>query len=445
MIYLYRLGPITDRNGPGRAKNLMKYAEPIDEDRIMKEFGSGRYRADCVYQPATGKPHAYRFQFPFDIMNPDYPPKIPAGDWVDDPRNKEWEWCREKVVSGSDGPSANQLADATLKLLREIKPNLSGQEHNALSSQIVSLVKDSQEQMRALMDPQKQLNLVTSLIALLPKVPEPKADTTNDRLITMLMDDRKAMRDELRQLREQISGNKEKSLLDQLTELEPVIDRLSGGRRQSNSVADNGWLQFGQVALEKLGGPIGMIAQALVLRNGGRQQPQPQPGGPQNAAQRRSGHVTAASPQQPEPPPAAAVAAPSPTVQQQPQYEPAVPMSEEEKAAVMGLYMEFGGLIASCAPILVDHFQNGLDGYEFRDWFLSRKGLECWNAVRTKVGIDNLVNFAKFDQGLWNALQPEEQFRAFLGQFFTPVGEEEDNETPAFVEQQNRDYMKEPA
>src|SRR5208337_1911903 len=100
-------------------------------------------------------------------------------------------------------------------------------------------------------------------------------------------------------------------------------------------------------------------------------------------------------------------------------------MSAEEKAAVMGLYMEFGALIASCAPILVDHFQN-LDGYDFRDWFLSRKGLECWNAVRAKVGVNNLVNFAKFDAGLWAALQPEASFRAFLEDVFTPVGEERD-------------------
>src|ERR1039458_1891319 len=43
-IYLYRVEPVIDRTRSGDLKYIMTYAEPINEDRIMADCGSGRYK-----------------------------------------------------------------------------------------------------------------------------------------------------------------------------------------------------------------------------------------------------------------------------------------------------------------------------------------------------------------------------------------------------------------
>src|SRR5208337_3283142 len=99
-------------------------------------------------------------------------------------------------------------------------------EQTTLANQIVGLVKDNQAQMRELMDPGKQIQVLTSLLGLLPKPVEAKPDTTLDKLINFLMEDRKALREEISDLRKLATATKEKPLLAQLEELEPVLERL---------------------------------------------------------------------------------------------------------------------------------------------------------------------------------------------------------------------------
>src|ERR1035441_8592434 len=43
-LYLYRLSPFTDHTVAGKNVSITKYAEPIDETRVMHDYGSGGYR-----------------------------------------------------------------------------------------------------------------------------------------------------------------------------------------------------------------------------------------------------------------------------------------------------------------------------------------------------------------------------------------------------------------
>src|ERR1035441_5859216 len=54
-LYLYRLEPVIDRLRSGETKYVMRYSEPLDEEKLMQEHGSGRYRLNLVgTKPATG-------------------------------------------------------------------------------------------------------------------------------------------------------------------------------------------------------------------------------------------------------------------------------------------------------------------------------------------------------------------------------------------------------
>jgi hypothetical protein len=90
-IYVYCLEPVCNLKTAGENKYLVKSAEPItDEDSIMHDYGSGRYRLNLVYR----KPAADRGDevdaTEIEIYNPKYPPKIPRTAWMNDPRNERW-------------------------------------------------------------------------------------------------------------------------------------------------------------------------------------------------------------------------------------------------------------------------------------------------------------------------------------------------------------------
>ena len=44
VVYIYRTEPLVDLTTGGDPKYVMKYAEPIDEDQLMRDLGSGKYQ-----------------------------------------------------------------------------------------------------------------------------------------------------------------------------------------------------------------------------------------------------------------------------------------------------------------------------------------------------------------------------------------------------------------
>ena len=94
-VYLYRVEPYIDRLRAGDSKYIMKYDEPIDEQRVLADHGSGRYKAVLNFRKAGAEMGDIIDSHYFDLLNMKYPPKVPIGEWTDDPRNKRWAWAKE--------------------------------------------------------------------------------------------------------------------------------------------------------------------------------------------------------------------------------------------------------------------------------------------------------------------------------------------------------------
>lgn len=455
LIYLYRLAPITDRRAStGRAVYVAKYSCPIDEDYILKDpsCGSGRYRAELVQSPTDGGDNVYIFRYTFDVMNPDYPPRIPPGEWLDDPRNADWAWAKPKLqaAAGATGNTAGEIAGAVRDLLREVKPELGNEERTSLASQVAQLAKDNQALIRELSDPKKQFDTLTSLLNLVPK---PAPDTKMDLFMQMLMEDRKAMRETIDRLQQQVMAKNNKSFIEELTEFASAKDNVKNlfgfSERAPRESSDSLWADVVRDTVTELAPVARQIAEGFFMSRARGWQPPGQQNGaprlqpataPMNAAQRRA---TARTAGRGDTVPAAA----QPQQQQTQQPAPAADslpgasdtfnaLSQEEKGAVMQLWQKYGQLIQDCIPFLYDMYTAGLSGYDFRDWFISRKGLTYWNGLRSEVGTKNLVNFAKFDGELWKHLQPEEKLTKFFDEFFTeqgnePAGWDDEDEEPA--------------
>lgn len=108
-IYLYRVEPMIDRTRSGESKFINNYAEPVNEDRIMADHGSGRYKLILNFRKPGAETGDIIDSIYMDILNMKYPPKIPLGEWTDDPRNRKWAWAKE----ASAGPVAPAQPAAT--------------------------------------------------------------------------------------------------------------------------------------------------------------------------------------------------------------------------------------------------------------------------------------------------------------------------------------------
>lgn len=102
-------------------------------------------------------------------------------------------------------------------------------------------------------------------------------------------------------------------------------------------------------------------------------------------------------------------------------------MPDEKKKRFNEILTKWGNDIQAIAPYLIDHFQANLTGYEFRDWFINRKGQEKYNAFTAAGGHPTALELTEMSQlhsVLAAALQPQEKLLIFFEEFFTPVGEE---------------------
>ncbi len=94
-LWVYRVEPITDRLGQGKAKFIRIWAEACDENKIMFAEGSGVYSLLWKQRPASGGPLVPHAKYErLEIENKDFPPRIEPGDWLEDHRNRRWAFAK---------------------------------------------------------------------------------------------------------------------------------------------------------------------------------------------------------------------------------------------------------------------------------------------------------------------------------------------------------------
>lgn len=390
-VYLYRLYPITDRRAAGNPIWINKYPQPFNREDVLRDHGSGIYKAELLESLPTqaGKRLAVSI---FQILNTDYPPKIPAGEWVDDPKNADWEWCRPKlgphVANGAtvvqQGVSPTELVNTMLRF----KEATDRPEPKDSTSELITTI------------------LSSPLIAkLIPENKPPAEDKSLVMLLNMMQEDRKLMQQQLIELQKQMMTPKppEKNWLEQALENEEMMRRIFG-KGQSGPQLD-GWAAVIDKAVDKIGPTVatvgGMVAQRMMMPPPTAQQPQPG----------RAPITIAAAPQ-----PAASVPAPAVQPVQQQQPTPGTP----EQMNLIGKYQN---VIQQAFPFLVDHFRDRTkDGYDFREWFNSPDhfGNITWDQMRKDIGVEGFVQLlSTMPPEVQTQLSPPEKFRAFMTEFFS--------------------------
>ena len=104
-VRVYRLAPIIDRLRGSDTKFICMYEEIVNEERIKHDWGSGRYRLYLNFKlPQQGEKELDSVEI--DIMDMKYPPNVPPGEWVEDPRNKQWAWAKGTFPAAAPAAAA---------------------------------------------------------------------------------------------------------------------------------------------------------------------------------------------------------------------------------------------------------------------------------------------------------------------------------------------------
>lgn len=123
-IKVYRLAPIIDRLRGSENKYITIYEEPITEEKVKHDHGSGRYRLYLSCKSPAQKEEKEVDRIEFDILDMNFPPKVPPGEWVEDARNKPWAWAKP-AGAGEQPRSASDNVLETFRVFNEIQDSVS--------------------------------------------------------------------------------------------------------------------------------------------------------------------------------------------------------------------------------------------------------------------------------------------------------------------------------
>ena len=426
ILYVWRTAPTIDRRANGRVTNIGKYGHFVDMERIKLDHGSGGYRIDmCVRNPTGGRTTRLAQHY-FQILDLDYPPRVPPGEWIEAPENEAWKWSKaaietQALTNGNPGTDPNKVFDTVLTGIERLSKG-GGGDNAAVMAAVLNSMTQMQQFMLAQADPAKQLAAIQTLVSAMV----PKNTGAPDQFVTFLQGELSNMRQEITAMR-QAATKGAGSIVDQLQELFGVA-KLFGfkipGAAGATKEGETNWADVTDRVVDKLGDHVPLLIEAIRERNN------PQAGGVSGfripGPTARPAATVADQPAAAEATPTAETAAPA--ADGTPAAEGAQPVAQptitpEQQQRYQAILDTHGQLIKAVAPFMIDKFKQET-GYDFRDWFIKRHGEVRWGALREQAGAQTLTDLAQMNDFLRIALAPPEKLLQFFNEFFTPVGEE---------------------
>ena len=280
-IYLYRTEPIIDRTRGGDKKYIMCYHEPISEDKVLIEHGSGKYKAMLAFRKLGDGAANELAAWYFSILNPKFPPKIPPGEWLDDPRNKKWAWARQYADPVAATPAASSAIGEMVGAF---------QVFNEIEKTASQRAKENQPPAPPPAAPTE--NPVAAALSIAKELLTIRADNP---MVTMMSEQLTAMRGELSAQRERADRlmeklaekNEKASTSDPLATVKSIFDTFKSVREQAAEVMPSSgggrsrlgpWMEFFQPVLPSVMEMLKPVAVALAQQSvQPNPAPQPQP------------------------------------------------------------------------------------------------------------------------------------------------------------------------
>jgi hypothetical protein len=410
-LYLYRLEPFTDRRKSGDFIYIMKYKHPVDEDRVMVDFGSGRYRLMLTMRKlASDERGAEVARFEFEINNQKFPPQIAEGEWVNDPRNIKWAWARPTATpNGQTQPQPQSAVLETLQVLTHIEDRAA-------------------ERAQASQPPQQSISDQLGQVKQILDITQGGGQTV---LMEMFRDELRASRARQEKLEDELRARNNPPAITavdpfaQLKQMADGVKRLKdlglfgGSESKENGSGGNvsrsrmgAWMEFFQPVLPEVAGIVKAFAVPLAGVMAQKMMQRPQPTG------------------QPQPPPQQPNVTPQSVALQQPTGSHAT-TAIESRPSIPAEAQPILEIIEQVTPKMIEYVISEKSGGEFAELIADWYTVERVQQIQVAPP-DQMMEFYKHTP-FWNQLKDRErQFLKFLTEFAAWKPEsEEDEDTPS--------------
>jgi hypothetical protein len=419
-VKVYRLAPIYDSTNVGsKKKYIMIYlaAPAPDEERIKRDCGSGRYRLYLNGKTSGTHKEAELAAVEIDILDPAFPPNLPVGDWLDEPKNRDWQWAKpllearqaKALQANTPAPAAasaslvealeviDQIQDKAAARERERTPPPDVRTQWDPAAQLQTIAGVAQQMAAALKStPENPMSgfLQDQMTAMRAEIAAARArsDALMDKLLERASAPPPQQNSGMSAIKDLVTGVKD--LLPSLKELWPNADEAIADRVVRSKMGP--WQEFFAPVLPKLVDALGPILPGIMMSMG-------------NSGNRPAGPPAQFAPGLPAP------ARPNPNmVPPQPQQQAHAPNLDE---------------------MLLNALTNDRDGGEFADSLIMLFGQQGQLMYRqaASLGEQGLLTLIQ-QRPIWNQLGPlQSKVTQFVHEFIE-YGQEPAEEPPEGTE-----------
>jgi hypothetical protein len=407
--YVYRHEPFTNRLvGGNRKVHVKRWDTAFDVEDLMREAGSGVYNIQATrLDPKTGK-RAMFDSGDIRILNQNNPPLIPMGEWVDDPKNRQWGWAKEAMLKRNAAmiappPAAPPPPDPLIEILRD---QIRGQ-----NEQLAEMRKEIREANAPKKDPSEQ----TLLAVLAPIIP-----TLLQKLLAPPPDPMAALAAAIQLLKQTqpapttTPASDPMAILERHIALTAKLDEMAPNKPSAQRSRMEGWQEFTTGITHELAPVIAPIMQVVAMTIAEKQRE-----AREKAARENGQQPQPVTHRQPAPPPT-----------------PALPPSESQVIASTGPQLVKQPTIEALAQGILDHLAKAHSGLDLGDWYIDEYGMQEFTDLRL-AGKSQLMADLATVPAVWASLLSYQQtgdLDKMLDDFLTwePAEEEEEEEQPGF-------------
>lgn len=433
LVYIWRRDPYTDNTNGGRDPKYIDVRNgAITETDIKTEHGSGTYKLQLNTQDK------YVAHTIASLEDPAYPPHIPPGDWMTNPRNKKWhswkplieKWWQQKLKdlagpaapsNGSD-PAMQELA-SIVRQLAMAKPN----EADPVTKQLVAWAlqqtadekkadREERREERNADSPDKMASLIRAVKELI--VPAAPAAQTDDKLLTFVLAQLAEVQKQNGELMRMMLAEK-KQEANPLNQVETMVKLVSAVAGIAQPAAPKEpWVEFAETIAPQALPVLDKFATGLVMMNTrpnpAQQRPQPQP-------------IPQTQPVAQQPPPQVV------TVQPQP-----IPPAQPEQPAQPEMDTMERSMIIQIATLSAQALNLGMMGDQFADQICTRIFNDrIYDEFCQQVPKDQIIGKFKQVPEAWALLQGHEGvLQSFIDSFYDYGAEQEIEETKSISPEQ---------
>lgn len=167
-VRIYRLEPYNDNLRVSDTKYIKVFNEPVNEELIKRDpaCGSGRYRLYLNYK-GPSETDKELDSVEIEILDMNFPPRLPRGTWIDDPRNEKWAWAKEFFAK--DPPPVQPVAEANNTILHtlEVVDKLRGERGNPIADALGVMDVAEKIAARSVPAPQTENKTLESIVQLM--------------------------------------------------------------------------------------------------------------------------------------------------------------------------------------------------------------------------------------------------------------------------------------